>query len=356
MNREYLIDAILVGCAAAWYAFASDIALGYPEMIRLGYQACATCHLAPSGGGATTAYGRMAGEEMASWAPENSGQLLGFYPEPGRVAVGGDMRAIQIDTPTFKRRFLMQNDYELGFQISNEVWVDAAYGRYEGVEKPESRRHYILWRPFEIVHVRVGRFFPAYGLLLPDHTAATRGPIDFEQGHESVNAEFGLHGDIGELFLTAAAASGSSLAVGDDPQYQYRYAEKSAYFGRASLFLGKSLIIGASGRILAAPRINESQGYNYGPFLSWGITRQAYLLAEVDRKFAAGSPHADVSYTEVGYELVRGLNLLVTHEYEGGNRYGVAAQWLPVPHLELLARSKYQDGTWGSQYLLHLNW
>ena len=238
----------------------AGIALGYPETIRHGYnKACSTCHVSPTGGGVTTDYGRMASEDFASFAPtESAGLLGGALPSVDWLKVGGDTRYMDLQTSGFHKAFLMQNDVELALG-TEEVTFAATYGRYgDDGTPPESRRNYVLWRPSPYFSARAGRFFPAYGLGIPDHTAATRGPLGFGEGKESVNAELGGHADFGELFVTGAAGDGSLFrASKDDGSYQV-VARGPGALVRASVFVPNATL-GASYAIYDRGGHGESQ-------------------------------------------------------------------------------------------------
>ena len=59
--------------------FVAQAASAYPNMIRLGYVACATCHVSPQGGGVLTRYGRgidYAQTIRAGEPPEPSGRAM----------------------------------------------------------------------------------------------------------------------------------------------------------------------------------------------------------------------------------------------------------------------------------------
>lgn len=340
----------------AWLA-SCGVALSYPSMVRYGYTSCSSCHVSPTGGGATTGYGRMAGEEMATWSKDGWGQLFGRggLEVPDWVTAGADIRYMDIETPTSRQAFWMQEDAELAVRLSPEILVDASAGFYGQDPRPESRRSFVLWTPRDYVSVRAGRFFAAYGIMVPDHTAATRERLGFGEGRESYNAELSLHGEIGDLTVTEAVASGSSLTLAKDPDYQTR-ALSPAYMARGTVYAAKSLAVGGS-YCLKLPNDPASPiGQDFGPFALWGMRPDLYLLAEVDRQIENGQLPEDVTFTELGYEVYRGVSLEATHEWAAGSRYGLGVQWFPVPHIELNAKAKYQDGAWLAEYLLHLNW
>src|SRR5579872_5347575 len=105
---------------AAFFAFSlAQSAFAFPELVRHGYVNCTSCHVSPSGGGALTEYGRQLSADVLSMSSyEGEGGFLhGAAKLPEWLAVGGDVRAIQIyrSTPQATQwRFLfMQADYEL---------------------------------------------------------------------------------------------------------------------------------------------------------------------------------------------------------------------------------------------------
>ncbi len=349
--KTWVVIAIML-LAALLGALISCIALAFPENIRQGYQSCGNCHVSPTGGGALTGYGRMAGEDMAMFAPEGTGRLLGQISLPDRMAVGGDVRYLSLQTKDYRHDFPMQSDVEMAVRPSNEVWFDAAWGRYGEHHKAESRRNFVLWAPSENLSFRVGRFFPAYGIIVPDHTTATRQGLGFGEGQESYNGEAAVRTKYGELFLTETVSDGSSVELGHDPDYRLSH-KNPGYLGRLAVFMGKTAQVGASYRLTTPDDGNWEQ--TYGPFAMFAVSKQLYMLAEVDRR-ATRDDHRDVALTELGYEAIRGLHFQLTEEYIDSGRPGVGIQWFPIPHLEALARAKYTQKSWISEFLLHLNW
>lgn len=336
----------------------SQIALGYPENLRLGYNGCNSCHVSPTGGGVLTAYGRQTSEELATVASDGDGKLLSFVTLPDWVAVGGDYRYVSIRTPQLQRSFVMQTDLELAMHPTPDVWVAGSVGTYGPDRKTEMRRNYVLWSPSDYVSLRGGRFFPAYGLMLPDHTAATRGPVGWQEGTETYNLEISVHSEWGELVVTDTFGGEESVTMNKEQGYRVRGEQPGAAV-RAAVYLKSRGQAGASYWFHSTEQQDELVA---GPFVMWGITRDLYLLAEADRKMVTAGflpelpPPIDLTYTELGYELWRGVHLQLTHEYEHSNRYGVGLQLFPVPHAELLARAKYQDGQWTTVLMYHASW
>lgn len=334
--------------------FQAEVAHAYPETIRGQYQSCASCHVSPSGGGALHNYGRLTSEDFASFTDESSGQpFFGLAPLPDWLVLGGDTRYVDIRTKGGGHTaFTMQNDFELALRLSPEVWVSANYGQYGPNGTKQYRRNYVLWQPREWVHVRVGHFTPSYGINFPDHTIATRQGLGFgSSGAETYSAELGLHSDLGDLTLTSMSRDGTTVEL-ETPGYRATQIG-SGVASRLAVNLGKSAQIGAS--YMAQGDEPESYTQSAGAFVSWGITRDLYLLSEGDR-VVFGDEHIDLSYTELGYEALRGFHVLLTHEYQAANVPGVTLQWFPFPHVELLARARYQADQWVGVFMAHFNW
>lgn len=334
--------------------------LAYPQLIRLGYQGCNSCHASPSGGGTITGYGRTISEEISTFGGEGTGAVLAGVlraTPPESVLIGGDTRYVRIQTPHFAKSFMMQNDVEVVFSPSAEISVAATVGRYgDDAESLESRRAYVLWQPNEYVHARVGRWMPNFGLMIPDHTAVTKKKLDFGEGHESFNGELGLRSQYGEVFLTVAAPVGTTVELKGEPAPSTT-ATTYSYIGRAAAYVAEKAQVGVSYRAMAHPDLKWH--HTPGVFGSWGITRDAYVMAEYDRdfEFVNAGKAMDVVYAEAGYEVFRGINLISTYEYHDRTSIpGGGLQLFPVPHVELLARVKYQDGQAIPLFMFHSNW
>jgi hypothetical protein len=333
---------------------ASSIALAFPEhAARLGYtNGCNSCHVSPTGGGSLTAYGRSTAEELATIPRPGAGRFFGL-DQPDWLATGGDTRHVNINAPGFHRKLWMQSDFELGLQPSSEVWLVGSAGYYGEERKLESRRSYLLWTPSKYVSLRIGKFFPAFGLLIPDHTVATRSGLGFREGEETYNAEIRLHNTLFDLFVSALFGKEWQLGVNED--HIEGKARDAGVATRLTAAVTKTMQVGASHRYLASV---ERLEHTAGAFWNLGITRDLYLLAEADRvlTFPRGdyASHRDVAMAELGYEFARGLHIQGTYEFEQTNRWGYGLQWFPLPHVELNSRAKSQDGLWQSVLMTHL--
>lgn len=337
----------------------AECAMAYPDYaIRNEYQACSTCHASPTGGGVLTSYGRALADEMSTFTHEGASNLLlgAVKDPPDQVMVGGDLRYLSLDTAGRHTQFMMQMDGELALQASKEITVDVSVGRYGPDQVLQSRRNWLMWTPNELVHVRVGRFFPAYGIMDPNHTLATREGNGFDDGSESYNAEIAYHNRYGEIYLTAAAPDDAQLELSRDPTYKVS-TQQFAYIGRAAWYAGKTLQVGASGRVLTPTPDSPQPTYTLGPYVSFSPTRPSYVQAEVDRTYQyVVGPNKDVALVKMGYEVIRGVNVETTHEYEDGYRPGLALNWFPFPHMQLYGLVKWTHNVPTGLFMFHSNW
>ncbi|MEE8410477.1 MAG: hypothetical protein V3T05_12800, partial [Myxococcota bacterium] len=148
---------------------------------------CSLCHANPTGGGARTDYGR------GVYARQVLSMNLTFADEAvplvdptlgGNVAIGADLRAVY--THALPRAIvpderalreigsfmLMQGDIYLTARLGSHVQIYFDQGTY-GSQEIFAR---LIAGP---VSLKAGKFMPAYGWRLPDHTAITRESIGF---------------------------------------------------------------------------------------------------------------------------------------------------------------------------------
>lgn len=294
-----------------------------------------------------TEYGRSASQEfMFTWSkPKENNFLNGAVDLPENLSVGGDLRFMSLhkDNRVTESNvgFPMQADIELAYKFFDSLTVDVAVGSYDG--SPDTRRHYLMYQPSENWYVRAGRFFPAFGITNPDHTVVTRRFLKFDQGQETLNAEFGYLSENFEFMVDAISGSGGEKMPKDD-----------GYSARFAYYLGKNNQIGA----------NYLHGEGsiwkrdvYGAFALISIGKNGIIQSEVDLQSKKALDSSDLSLpdnralvtaTRVSWEVYRGVNIfenIETLEPLGSNKftprqrtYGPGVQWFPRPHFELLAK------------------
>lgn len=334
----------------------------FPTNIRLGYASCGSCHISPSGGGVLNAYGRATAEEfLSTWHYERESSFLHgvFREDPPVVAIGGDVRYISYSVTsaatqeTVTESFMMQRDIEFAFQIDSKLTIVTLIGMYgEEPEGPEYRRNYILYNFNDYFSFRVGRYFPAYGILFEDHTLATRKNIGWDQGRESYNIELSARNDRAELFVTGIFGNSGATDLTTKQGYKFSSEERGGAW-RAAYYLGKSSQIGFS-YLYTENNREKTRKELFGPFVMVGFTRWLYLLSEVDwlgegpLSSASGLPQRKIySYSMLGAEVFRGMHLQGYHSRKDDQDvFGAKLQWFPRPHLEFTgAYESSQAGT-----------
>ncbi len=318
------------------------VAEAFPENVRLGYSSCQTCHVSPTGSGLLTEYGRELSEEkLATWSSKGSGAFLnGLVKLPEQIKVGGDIRylSLNIDNDLFKyqRNFLMQAEAEVAFVLWDGLQGVASFGVYD--ENADSQQHYLLYQLNDNWVFRLGRFMPAFGLQIAEHSASTRKALFFNEGNESYNAEVGYLTEWGEIFV-----DGVMGGAGETGQKENGGTAKVAFY------IFDNSQVGASFMMLNGPGY-ERMGY--GPQAILGLPANFYLLTDwimQTRKLKASGGGKErtedgyFSYTKIGNEIMRGLHLVAMLDQRQSDRnneltffqgYGPQVTWFPYPHLE----------------------
>lgn len=253
----------------------------FPENIRHGYASCAACHVAPSGGGLLTNYGR--GQDGL---------------EEQKVLIGGDFRFANIDG---RRRFLMQADVNAGAQYGP---VTAVVG---GDALRVKERGYVLAN-YGGGYVRIGRFSPAFGLNQPDHTVTSRRLVGLGGGKDYDGGEIFFVSDYGEVSVGRYQTFGT--------------------VGRASAFIANHISVGGSFK-------HSDEGYTSGAHLLAGFGRY-YTMADYTRVGGGDSGF----YSLVGAALFQSLHVRALYEGLQTHTYGLQLQWL-FPHWEVITQVKY---------------
>lgn len=316
-------------------------AWAFPELVRHGYTHCTACHVSPSGGGVLSAYGRELSKELLSmWGREGEQRVLhGAIRDDefsSRLLLGGDIRAIQLyrDDPMVREAqyFLMQADLEAALKLG--PWTLAGtLGKLEapGDSSVGSRRFFAMVSLSDESSLRMGKFLPAFGLNIADHSRSTRGSLGFGQGQESYNLEYSWLGEKWSFYSTAILAPSDAYrrTTGRDAAFS----QQMNYALNSSGKLGMSYLLGSGGGL---------KTHLLGVHWMQGFLERFHLLAEADASFSRDR-RAWFRFARLGYELTQGLQLLALHDgsVQAGfekSSWGVGAQWFPRPHLEIQAQ------------------
>lgn len=321
-------------------------AYAYPEMLRHHYVNCNSCHVSPNGGGLLNDYGRgMASEVLSTWNYENESLFLHGVLKPGKlpaaVNIGGDVRALQVHRETKAvregRYILMQAQVEAAVTAGPFTAV-GAFGQPDAENHLDSGfpRFYLMANATDNLQIRAGRFVPAFGLNIPHHTYATRGPLGFGYDGARTTIEANYSGDQWHGALSASESR-------TNPRNGER--ERGVAF-QLEKFIGDKYRVGISswnGQSGLSKRwVNSVHGI-------LGFREDLYLLSELawqSRRVtqpAAARENGLYQFNRFGYEVTKGLHLLALQEFSKTNlkradsqtiSYGAGVLWYPRPHFE----------------------
>jgi len=324
----------------------------FPEMIRHNYINCTTCHVAPSGGGLLTPYGRSLSKELLStWSyqgEENLGhgliqdeKVLNWVNGNQDVGFnfGGDVRYIDVYQNTSAVRaskfFPMEREVEGAFKVHNLTLVSTFGPQYDpnGPDKFDTRRYYAMYQVHETTSVRIGRFMPVYGLMIPDHYTNVKTGLGFGEGMERDSAEVNFIKDNWNATLTYT----KSPKHIDDAQEEHAFAAQANYTIRDHYKFGASYWNGET---------DTSRRAIYGVQGMLGFTPKLYFLNEIDyqvRDTGATETKGIYYYEKLGYEFYRGMHVFL--QTDGGQpafadektksfAYGAGLDFFPRPHFQ----------------------
>ncbi len=341
------------------------VAHAYPEFARHGYTNCITCHASPTGGGILTEYGRAIAKELLSHGSfffekkmdlkiENSDEqfLNGSTHLPRGLSLGGDVRALQlfIDNPqkTSGDFIFMQADLEAALSDGKRIVVDGTIGRAEPDGQAKyindylvSRRHWVSVKmgPAEAMdryQMRFGRFFPAYGLNIAEHTSVTRQQLGFDQQQETYNAELSYISEEWSVFATYL------LGRPDNPS---RNRETGAAVQVSKAF-GPNYRVGANifyGR--DSTRMDRTVRRMGGAFALFGFTPKFYALTDLSFTHDAQAKAGIAEWYKLGWEFSQGVHLLGIQQYGKPSfakseafkeSYALGLQYFPRVHWDFL--------------------
>jgi hypothetical protein len=345
-------------------------AFAFPEMVTHGYVNCMACHESSTGGGLLTPYGRALSKELLSAKSsekiKNEEQFLkGWISPPKNIELGGDIRFMQMfldnKFETSGRAILMQADLEAQLTLDSRTRILATAGRLETSTTPSkitdtfiSRRHWLnlLIGPDdnkEKYQIRLGRFFPAYGLNIPEHNTVTRRGLGFDQNQESYNAELAFIGADWNMFATVIAGR---------PDKKELDREKGGALQILKSIDSKSKI---------GLNFYSGNGVNHtsldrrtllGVNSIYSIAPKLYSLLEFNRSYSPKKSYGYYEYGKIGYEYIQGLHFYLSGEYEKPSALNfdkkitagsIGIQYFPWVHWELNSVFRREKNTFVSK-------
>lgn len=323
-----------------------------PEMARFGYFSCTSCHISPSGGGVLTPYGRgLSAERLSTWSYKGEEQLVGIpsLGTPEWLALGGDFRSIQTHVETAQSRDgrWIRMQYDVGAAvILPHVTIAAAGGPRADVRGvPEHAEHKLRFREYYAkfdaldggLSVRSGRFYPRFGLMMPQHTSNVRAGLGFDQGAENLNAEV--------TWITESDDVSLTRLFGARPQELEGSREKGWAAAWAHQIFNKHRV----GVSALSTDLDGTKRTAYGLNGIFALNDKWFVMSEADRQRHErdGLERNELLvYSRLGFEPVQGVVPFLQVENSAPDlkdlksRFDSCAlgtQWYPRPHFDFEA-------------------
>jgi hypothetical protein len=344
-----------------------------PMFLSKQYNRCTSCHYSPTGGGLLTPYGRsLSRQELSTWGRSDPGApppakgkgeeaflwgALGDRLAP--LELGFDVRpshlGLDVGGPTSNGRDLLMTADLLAAWAAHGFTAYAELGRKPAIgEESAGLYSYEYWAGYEShqgLGLRVGRFFPAYGIRLADHTAFNRSTLGFDKYDQVYALELSRRTDRHLLQVSIGPGYADSIV-----HSQGR--DSFTASGRFQLDLNSHTSLVLSGLFRDKTALLASNG-SFGVGLALGPTRRLSILSEADvqlEKGRGGAP-AYVLINETGFEVVRGVWLKFSPQLRteygdtssGVFRLAFEADLLPRTHWNLDV-SYYHDKYRGLGY------
>jgi len=338
-----------------------------PMFLSRQYNRCTSCHYSPTGGGLLTPYGRSLSHQELSTA----GQRYPTVPPPakgkgeesflwgalgdalGPVSVGIDLRpsylGLDVGGPTSNSKDLLMTADFLGAWRSHGFTAYGEVGRKPAIGQDQagiySYEHWVGYETAGGLGFRAGRFFPAYGIRLADHTAFTRSLLGFDKYDQDYALEVS-HSGQRHLFQVSVGPGNADAIVHGDPhsftatgRFQWDLDSRTALVF-SGLYRDKTTFVPANG----------------GGGVAFGIApvRWLSIWTEADAQFQQGTSGAP-AYTllnETALEVHRGLWIKFSPQLRtaygdtsgGVLRLALEADLLPRTHWNV-GISYYHDET-----------
>ena len=296
-----------------------------PTFLSKQYTRCTACHYSDTGGGLLTPYGRSLSREAISMlgargteddaanegaAGEEAflGGLLDGVLSP--LALGLSLRPSHLRFATSghsipDRNFFMNLDLLAAYQTDR--WT--LYGEVGRQPTPDggildSYEHWVSYRIRDGLRVRAGRFLPAYGIRLADHTAFSRQFLGLAQYDQLYGVELSVSTE--RTLLQVAASPGPADAIVDDDGGQ---AFTTA--GRVQVDLNSRSVL--AGSVLYRHATGRSPwSTDAGLAVGFAPTPRVTTWTQVDLRTRTASNHAYIVTHQTSVETLRGVWIRVS--------------------------------------------
>ena len=268
-----------------------------------------------------------------------------------RADVQADLRRVSIwmEQPVLTQtNIMMEASVKAAVHIGKFLTLVGSGGYYGDFEETENRVYYADIRTSKYLTFTVGRFLPAFGILLDDHTAMTRQSLGFGQGQETLNTAVTFENEIFQGTLTRVISAESVEFGKDGPSYEEDADIQNRLVLRSMVKWGQKFATGVSA-------LYDPTNLMGGLFLLGSpIKDYLYTLAEVDWKRSGSEPNTVTTltwFTRIGSEPIRGVTIGLdlsgqTFEafetVERTTRVGGFLQVFPTAHVELKLEGRWE--------------
>lgn len=354
-------------------------AQAFPDLIRHGYTGCLNCHSSVVGGDLLSAYGRSVKNELVVsnfWTLEEKEQKEGRIRTPEWFQTGLNVRLLQYfkeSSAKSQGRFLiMQVDFDAVATFLEKWKVYLSVGRYEPSDKDATWRDF-LYTPREWIgyeddflgqergfQVRLGRFNPAYGIYMAEHSFGPRKFLGFNPGQERLGVEASFSKDDHQLVLTGLAERANYNKYISENGYIFQYSKNFEKPWRVGVNVYRSQ--------LGSELLNQKVKMD-GIFAVISWNEQWSSLIQIDRTFNAANKEGRNFFFKLDKEVELGWHVFGVLEYFNSqiektdphvDSLGIGTNFFWTPNVDFQAFYKkekntsdlneYQDVLW---FVLH---
>jgi hypothetical protein len=349
-----LSAAALVGVAGR--------AAAEPMFLGRQYARCTTCHFSPTGGGLLTPYGRsLTREELSTLGPGRGAGAPGREQEflygllgdaLGPVSAWIDLRPSHLDVRAdgFRstRDFLMNAELTAAGRWG--AWtLYAEVGRQPrtGHTRVDSFEHWVSFQGERGLGFRAGRFIPAYGLKLADHTAFTRASLALDNDNQIYGLELSYTGS--RHLVQLSLGPGFADGVGDPARRAFTATARWQYDLQPRVTLVTSGLFRDGSGI--APRSGA-----FGVAFGVAPVSRLTLWTQVDARLRQGAGGAGYTFlADAALEVYRGVWLTFSPQLltdfgdpsSGAFRLNLGLKLFPRTHWNVVL-SYYDDRVRGT--------
>lgn len=303
-------------------------------------------------------YGRGMSESISTFSYEGQGSFMGMpwtddFKDPTgllttlKADVQADFRSVHVSTQVpglpepIVQDIHMESTFKGAIHVGKTTDLVFSRGLYGNNRDLEDRVYYLAVRSSKYLTFQFGRFLPAFGIMLDDHTAITRGPLGLGQGNEALN--LAVHFEDENFQTTFTKVFGEDVVLTSDvsgvsyeSEVQDRYVLRSGVKWTTKFVTGVNLLYDERTRIV-------------GGYLLWApIKDRIYFMGEADvvQRLTETTKTQSLTYfTRTGSEIFRGMTVGLDLSGEDTDTQkrritGLYAQFFPTTHLEVKAESR----------------